>query len=155
MSANILSVIPTDPRWQPATGAADRAVSLATRLAPASPGDPETRIKAKWLDTVTFVDCGENLERINCPECGRVIENEHWVKQMDLRFESGFEDLTLSVPCCGAQTTLDALVYEGPCGFARFEISIWEPGRDRFTDDELAALAEALGHSVRQVMAHI
>jgi hypothetical protein len=47
------------------------------------------------------------------------------------------------------------LDYDWPCGFARFEVAAWNPSRDWFTDDELALFADALGHDVRQIMAHI
>jgi hypothetical protein len=47
------------------------------------------------------------------------------------------------------------LAYEWPCGFASFEIAIWNPGRDWFSNDEMNALQDALGYPVRQVMAHI
>ncbi|XUL90522.1 hypothetical protein ACQ86D_31050 [Streptomyces galilaeus] len=62
----------------------------------------------------------------------------------------------MTAPCCSAATSLDALDYDWPCGFARFEIAVWNPGRlIRFGDDELSAVAEALGHPVRQIRAHI
>ncbi|MFW6692168.1 hypothetical protein [Streptomyces sp. MAR4 CNX-425] len=46
MSDDVLSVIPTDPRWQPA------------------------EIDVTWHDTLTVVDCGQNLQKIGCPHCG-------------------------------------------------------------------------------------
>ncbi|MFC9815536.1 hypothetical protein ACFVJM_26070 [Streptomyces virginiae] len=38
---------------------------------------------------------------------------------------------------------------------ARFEIAVWNPERLWFDDAELAAVAEALGHAVRQVRARL
>lgn len=58
-------------------------------------------------------------------------------------------------PCCAGATTLDALRYEWPCGFARFEIAVWNPERLWFDDAELASVADALGHPVKQVRAHV
>jgi len=50
---------------------------------------------------------------------------------------------------------LTDLDYDWPCAFARFEIEIWNPGRDPFTDGELESIAQAIGHPVRQILAHI
>ncbi|MGW3816932.1 hypothetical protein [Streptomyces sp. NPDC005046] len=40
-------------------------------------------------------------------------------------------------------------------GFARFEIAIWNPGRAWFSDEELTAIGDALGHPERQIRAYI
>ncbi|GAA3805678.1 hypothetical protein GCM10022206_50400 [Streptomyces chiangmaiensis] len=40
-------------------------------------------------------------------------------------------------------------------GFARFEIAIWNPERAWFSDKELTAIGDVLGHPVQQVRAHI
>ncbi|WP_158079535.1 hypothetical protein [Actinomadura sp. CNU-125] len=52
-------------------------------------------------------------------------------------------------------TSLDALEFDWSCGFARFEIAVWNPERIWFGEEEMAALAKALGRSVRQIRAHI
>ena len=151
LSDNILSVIPTDPYWQPGRDAADRAAALAAELAP---GDL-TEVKASFHDTVTVVDCGANLSRIGCPGCGAEIDTGWWGDLLEERVDAGFDDLTVTVPCCGAATALPDLPYDWPCGFARFEIEIWNPDRDWFSEAEMAALAAALGHPVTQVLAHL
>jgi hypothetical protein len=38
VSDDVLSVIPTDPHWQPEQGAADRSASIVEDLAPGLPG---------------------------------------------------------------------------------------------------------------------
>jgi hypothetical protein len=154
VSDNVLSIIPTDPHWQPDQTAADRAAAIIAELAP-DPDGVDVDINIDWHDTITVVDCGANLERIGCPTCGALIDTQWWSDLLEERCDSGFDDLTATVPCCGASTRLDALTYEWPCGFARFEIAIWNPGRDWFTDQEMTAVADALGHPVRQIMAHI
>lgn len=67
----------------------------------------------------------------------------------------GFATLAVTVPCCGAATPLDVLDCHWPCGFARFEIAIWNPERTWFDGDDLTAIADALGHPVKQIRAHI
>jgi hypothetical protein len=59
------------------------------------------------------------------------------------------------VPCCGVATSQDALDYDWPCGFARFEIAVWNPERASFSDEELTAIGNTLGHPVRHIRAHI
>ncbi|WP_193789276.1 hypothetical protein [Streptantibioticus cattleyicolor] len=61
----------------------------------------------------------------------------------------------MRVPCCGSAATLDALHYQWPLGFARFQIAVTNPERIWFTEEELAAVAHQLGHPVRQIRAHI
>ncbi|MEU9978740.1 hypothetical protein [Streptomyces sp. NPDC051014] len=155
MSDDVLSIFPSDPKWLPGKEAADRLASLVERLAPGVPGGMDVEIEVSWHDVVTLVDCGQNLERIGCPLCEGEVATEFWVGLMEKRHEEGFADLAVEVPCCGGTTTLDALDYDWPCGFARFEIAVWNPDRVWFSDDELVLLGDQLGHPVRQVRAHI
>ncbi|MBK6016011.1 hypothetical protein [Streptomyces sp. MBT53] len=162
MSEDVLSVIPTDPHWQPGREAGERAAALVTRLsahhgaaADDLDADEDPRIDVDWYPIPTAVDCGGNLHRIGCPHCGAPIDRE-WYADLVEHHPHGFPTLAVTVPCCAAGTSLDALDYDWPCGFARFEIAVWNPGRlIRFGDDELSAVAETLGHPVRQIRAHI
>lgn len=155
MSDDVLSVIPTDPYWQPDPAAGARAAAIVESLAPGAPDAVEVDIDVTWHDRPAFVDCGQNLERIGCRHCGADIDTDWWGDLMDAHDEDGFATLAVEVPCCGVATTLDALEYEWPCGFARFEIAMWNPERTWFSEEELTALAAALGHPVKQVRAHI
>lgn len=49
----------------------------------------------------------------------------------------------------------DALDFDRPCAFARFEIAVGNPEPGRLTDEQLAAVAKALGHPVRRIRAHL
>lgn len=148
-------MIPTDPHWQPDQAAADRAAAIVAELVPGLPGGADVRIDVTWHDTLTVVDCGANLERIGCPHCGASIDTVWWADLLEGHCEDGFASLAVEVPCCGAATSLDVLDYDWPCGFARLEIAIWNPERLWFSDEELTVLADALGHPVRQVRAHV
>jgi hypothetical protein len=155
MSDNVLSVIPADPRWQPEPSRAEQARDLIETLLPVDPDAVDPEIRISWHQAITVIDCGANLERITCPHCGTDIDTGWWGDLLEERYEAGFDDLSVVLPCCGRGTSLTDLTYDWPCGFARFEIEIWNPGRDWFTDAELAAVAKVIGHPVRQVMAHI
>jgi hypothetical protein len=52
-------------------------------------------------------------------------------------------------------TSLNDLVYDWPMGFAKFRIEVLYPNRGRLTDEELAAVTEALGHPLRQILVHV
>ncbi|MFD8781106.1 hypothetical protein [Kitasatospora sp. NPDC059599] len=152
MSDDVLSVIPADPYWQPEPAAAERAVAVVAGLVEA---DDDAEVEVGWYERPTVVDCGENLERIGCPHCGGLIEPVWWADLSEEHAADGFATLAVTVPCCGSATTLDVLGYDWPCGFARFEIEVWNPERLCFAEAELAVIAAALGHPVRQVRARL
>ncbi|MFD4918757.1 hypothetical protein ACFWNR_36845 [Streptomyces virginiae] len=155
MSEDVLSIIPSDPRWQPDRDAVDRVIALVEELTPGVADGLDVEIDVTWHDVLTAVDCGGNLERIGCPLCQADIDTEWWGDLLEAHCDDGFTTLAIEVPCCGGSTTLDVLDYDWPCGFARFEIAIWNPERLWFSEDELRALADRLGHPVKQIRAHI
>lgn len=155
MSEDVLSIIPTDPWWQPDPATGERAVALVRALEPGDPDGAHTWSELTWHEAVAPVDCGANLERIGCPHCGATVDIEWYAHLLEEHGEGGFTTLAVEVPCCGTATSLDALQYEWPCGFARFEIAVWNPERTWFTDDDLTAVAAALGHPVRQIRARV
>jgi hypothetical protein len=155
VSDDVLSVIPTDPYWQPDRAAADRTAAVVADLAPGVAGGVDAEIDVTWHDTPVVVACGQNLRRIGCPHCGASISTEWWTGLLDDRAGDGFATLATTVPCCGASASLENLEYDWPCGFARFEIAVRNPARAWFGEEELALLGKALGHPVRQVRAHI
>ncbi|MEV5012224.1 hypothetical protein [Streptomyces sp. NPDC055692] len=40
-------------------------------------------------------------------------------------------------------------------GFARFRIAVLNPNRGWLTDEELVSVANAFGHPLRQILAHM
>ncbi|MEU6377651.1 hypothetical protein [Streptomyces sp. NPDC046909] len=154
MSEDVLSVIPTDPYWQPEEAAALRAQALVTELTGGLAPDTSVEIDVDWYELPSVVDSAQNLERIACPRCRGRIDLEWWADLIEDNVD-GFTTLDATAPCCGAAVSLDQLDFDWPCGFARFEIAVWNPELDRLADEELAAVAKALGHPVRQIRAHI
>ena len=154
MSDNYLRLIPKDPAWQPTAQAAQRTVEA---LAPLVPG--ADTVEAEFLDQVTFIDQGANLERVLCPSCRAELDPDWWSAEMargggaELGDQT-FTDLAVTTPCCSAATSLNDLVYEWPAGFASFEVAVLNPQRGWLEPDELSRLGDLLGHPLRQVMAH-
>ncbi|MDW6066043.1 hypothetical protein SAZ11_60075 [Streptomyces sp. FXJ1.4098] len=58
MSDDVLSIIPTDPQWQPGRDAAGRVVSLVEELTPGVVDGVEVEIDVMWHDVVTVSRSG-------------------------------------------------------------------------------------------------
>ncbi|KAA9155906.1 hypothetical protein FPZ12_028710 [Amycolatopsis acidicola] len=149
MSDEILKIVPTNPYWQPHPDDAASLVELVRTFA------REAHIEEYWHQAVEFMDCGSNLAAVGCPHCGARIEFREWDDLMTSRYDNGFTTLEVEVPCCGSESTLNALDYHWPCAFGRFAVELRNPGRAGFTDEELIELARALGHPVLQVRARL
>ncbi|MFG2784922.1 hypothetical protein ACGFY7_44765 [Streptomyces prunicolor] len=131
MSDNFLTVIPTDPYWQPGRAAAHHAKAALSALLP----DADTRrgfAAATWHDTVEAVPCGTD----SGPWWGDAVQERY------------------AVPCCGTETSLNDLTYDWPMGFASFRIEALHPNRDRLTDQDPTSATTAAGHPLRQILAH-
>ncbi|MFG3101453.1 hypothetical protein ACGFZL_13150 [Streptomyces sp. NPDC048182] len=152
MSDNYLTVIPTDPHWQPGEEAGERAAGVLGGMLPDD--DARRGLEARWHDVVQVVDCGSNLERVRCPHCKADLAFDWWGEAVSERYERDFPTLLATVPCCGVDTSLNDLAHAWPMGFARFRVEVLYPGRAWLTDAELAAVAEVLGHPVRQILSH-
>ncbi|MCP3785350.1 hypothetical protein NLX85_18475 [Micromonospora sp. A3M-1-15] len=155
MSDGYIRLIPTDRDWQPAPVAAASASAYVASLFSA-PGDAVERVEDKFYDRVTLIDAGEYTTRITCSRCDGEVTLD-WLG--DLVRQNGslsFDHLNVTVPCCGAVIELDSLRYEEPIGFARFEISAMNPTRAKYEleANELARVADLLGHPVAQILAH-
>src|SRR2546423_660429 len=114
MSDNILSIIPADPGWQPTSEAADAAMAVLRRLVPQLDGFVTTEYRTTWHERVAAVDCGANLERIECPACQNGIDVEWWADLLAERFGIGFTNLAVTVPGCGAEVSLHDLRHDCP-----------------------------------------
>ncbi|MFV2198743.1 hypothetical protein [Nocardiopsis sp. LOL_012] len=151
MSDDVLSALQTDPYWQPGRAAADCVAENTAALAPAASG-----IDVAWYDGPVLVDCGPDLDSIGCSHCGAMVDIGLWVEWLDRAHSGdGFASLAITVPCCGASTSLDALDYDWPCGFARFRIILCNPERDGFDQEESTIPTRELGHPVHQVRTRV
>jgi hypothetical protein len=155
MSDFYASVIPADVLWQPSHEAAAQAEEYVRHAFPDPDGMAQS-IQVSFYDRITAVDAAENLLRITCPGCGARIALD-WYHDLLEEAEGEFDTLAVTVPCCDALLGLDTLLFEWPCGFARFEIAVANPSRPEgaFSAAELDAIAAILGHPVRQILAHI
>jgi len=151
MSDAILSLIPQDPSYVPNASAQASAVSLLRSLAPQA-----DRVKAQVFNNVTFIDQGANFESVHCPGCKIEVEIASWQDWMSKASGSEFCDLSLAMPCCGASTSLNDLIYEWPAGFARFALIIQNPNIGGWlAEEKLAEVDDVVGCKLRQIYARI
>jgi len=102
-----------------------------------------------------FVDCGENLASINCPECNSVIEIDWWSDVMsNLYNEVGFEDLSIKTPCCYKDTSLNNLIYDSSCGFSCIEFDILNPDHN-IPEEFIDKFNNKFGINVRIIRAYV
>jgi hypothetical protein len=148
MSDDFLRLIPTDPQCT----AGDRQLREASALlASFLPQAQEVTFEIK--EQVSFIDPGQNLERIFCPRCGHQVDMGWWADQMDAAYETGFSDLSVKMPCCGATVSLNDLQYDWPAGFARFVLEARNP-REHLNQEKLESLEAILGCKLRRILAH-
>ena len=148
MSDHIIKLIPTDPFFRIDQTKASR---LGKYLAAHTTAES---IKIRLRSRPQFVDCGGNLDRIFCPVCGHILDMDWWTDALDAKYQDGFRSLEVTLPCCGAQRSLNDLQYYFPCGFACVEFELWNPQEepDRACRRELG---KRLGVPVRMIYCHL
>ena len=87
--------------------------------------------------SVSFVDCGQEFEKIVCPNCGKEIELDFWHELMEKANANDFSDLTIQTNCCNTSTDLNSLKYIADCGFAKSRIIVSDPETRKINENEL------------------
>src|SRR5438552_17859642 len=82
MSDNLLQFVPTDPQFQPAPDAAERARTLLETFTPQADS-----VTARFADSVEFFHPGSNGSEIHCPACG-ADASYWWAGAMDTAWKS-------------------------------------------------------------------
>ena len=109
-------------------------------------GVKESRAKT-FGDRLQFIDCGENRQAILCPACEADLDVSWWAHRMDHAWDNdhGFHMCDFAMPCCGATSQLDKLIYRPKQGFARWFVSARDPGREALTSDDISRLEAIAG----------
>lgn len=148
MSEHIVKIIPQNPFYKVSAPALQAVKAFL-----------ETQIHCDFIEvtsseTPVFVDCGTNLEKISCPQCGAELDFGWWGEAMDEAAEDVFISLETEMPCCKKIVSLNDLNYEFPCGFACCLICIYNP--EQFMKDNIIdTVQNILDTGVRIVEAHI
>lgn len=148
MSDYIVKIIPTDCTYSITNKQADHILKLI-----------KSKIKADDIrtfiyETPVFIDCGSNLKAISCPHCGAELDFNWWGESMNTASENHFKELSITMPCCDKESTLNDLLYDFPCGFACIEFYILNPVTN-FDTETLSIIKDLLGNPIRVVHAHI
>lgn len=160
MSDDVLKLIPTDPEYVPSEEAQQSAVAALERLLPEG-----EMCEAETYDRVTFIDQGENLEAVICSGCNARLElyegaqaeaiGSWWGEVMESLEELAPGTISVEMPCCRKSVQLVSLRFDWPAGFARFELSIWNPSIEQnLSAEQLTELQQLLGCNLTQVRAH-
>ena len=117
----------------------------------------EVEVGVEVSEDIQFVDQGVNFESVSCPACGTEIDFKSWKEWMDRSYESKFIDRSITMPCCGCETDLNALRYDWPAGFARFALKAVNPDINNgvLPADKLSVLEGILGCKLRQIGSHL
>lgn len=110
-------------------------------------------IKYIRYDKMIFVDCGTNLERIICPSCGERLSFEWWGNRMDIAYQNDFKDLSIKLPCCEKESSLNKLIFDSPCGFSRWVIEIYNPG-SLITKEIKDEIEKKLRENIKEIRCH-
>ena len=151
MSDSYYKLIPTIPDYVPDVRARRAALARLRVFVP----DAQA-VSAEVREHVEFVPAMGNYETVSCPSCGAVLDDNWWVQAMETAYgEQGFADLRVTVPCCGAATSLNDLTYHFPQGFARFVLSAFEPHIADLEAWQVRELEDILGCKLRKIWVHV
>ncbi len=144
-----MHLIPTDPFFRPSENAVQTAL---TRLQ--AYFTHHENITYSLSNKLSFWCAGENFDRVICMHCQSNIFE--WFTSTVLKETEGFNDLPLTLPCCGVKDSLLRLSFEDDCGFACFGISICEGLHDagntnEINSEELHELETTLGCQLRVI----
>jgi hypothetical protein len=151
MSDDSITFVPIDPRFVPSEKQVSDAVGLASQLF--SDADDISPIRS---ERIRLFDCGSNFEAVYCPACGKELDLEWWGDMMDQDFANGgFDLLSLTMPCCGKQFTLNDLRYDWPQAFGLFGLRIRNANVGHLPNETVGQFAALLGGSVRVVYSYV
>ena len=150
MSDTFLRFTPGDPIHVPSESSRRELVRLMTAGFPDADG-----VHEQEHDEVTFVDAGSNFEVVGCPTCGKELDSGWWGDAMGAAGDSGFADLSVTLPCCAAKSSLNDLRYEMPQAFARYVLEVVNPNVDDVPASLLGKLSQRLGSNLRVVWTRV
>ena len=148
MSDNWLILIPTSPEYVPSKAAQEGAVALFKKIAPEA-----DEICVELSERPSFIDCGGNFQKIECPSCRNKLNTRWWSDWMSQEAELGFPLKPATLPCCGSICSLADLVYDWPQGFARFSLEAMNPNMPDLPESAEREIEAMLGCRLRKFWA--
>lgn len=153
-------VVPKDRDFIPDPDAVEAAAELMERFYP----DRQHGIDKKDSATPKLVTARDAWDSLTCRSCGESVERwdleedddgETWWTLFEAQLDAS-ADATAEVvemPCCGVEVKAGDLDLGAEAAFARFALSIRDPGDDpALKSEQLDAIGEALGCEVRAIL---
>lgn len=148
MSDHILTIIPENPNIILSEEQINQSIQYLSQILHAD------NIDVKHFANPEFIDCGQNLEHIHCPQCHQKLSFEWWSQAMDHAYQHAFQNLSIDMPCCGKTASLDTLYYDAPCGFAKTAIVIWNPN-DTLSTSQIQQISRIFHGRIRLIDSHL
>ncbi|OZG71835.1 hypothetical protein BTA51_19635 [Hahella sp. CCB-MM4] len=161
MSDNYLKLIPTDSQFVPDESTYHDAIACLEKLTPHG-----EKVRLEVYSHLTFIDQGQNFEEIICPTCKAVLRDnidlagktdcQKVFDQIGVQIENEtLENSGIKMPCCNSEVKATDLIFNWPAGFARFELSVLNPGiAGSLSDGDVSQLSRILGCKLMQIWAH-
>jgi len=108
-------------------------------------------LEIKTFDTITFVDCGINLEYVRCPFCHKEAI-KWWASVMTQGEKTGFRNRGIVTPCCERFLMLEEMDYCLSMGFSKYIIEIIEPS-GLLTSSDVYQIGNSLGCPMKKISA--
>lgn len=150
MSDNWVRLVPIEPNWTPAPEAVERAREIWASLVSTAED-----VVARYEEGVVFYDASGNSETVSCPVCRSELATSWWSNAMDQAYMLNFTNLGIVVPCCGARTSLNDLLYDGPAAFGCFSLEAKNPNLAAIPESGRLAVERALQMSLKAIWQHI
>jgi hypothetical protein len=147
MSDFFIIVVPADPAFVPSEDARRAVERLTAEVFPDA-----VAVELRTTRRVEMVWAGSNHTPPSCPFCDADLEEWFWAELRRAPKQDAVS-LAVTLPCCGRPGSLNDLAFaEGfPEAFARFQLSVMNPGVGRVGDDLVRQFAEAFGCPVKIV----
>ena len=156
----VAKIFPADREFVPTDQHKEEALSLFIHQF----ADGETH-EAKTFEHLEFIDQGENMESVTCPACHvRTVLNFFngddpgiiwWYQVTELLAEKPVDQVQTTLPCCRTAVPFTSLEFDWPAGFARFQLSVWNPTSEGDVPAEkLEKLSQVVGAPLKAIWAH-
>ena len=149
-------VVPKDRNFVPEPDAVEAAAELMESFFP----DRQHGVDEEDSETPKLVTARDGWESLKCPECGESVERwdldedddgETWWTLFEAQLEDSDDPVAeiVEMPCCGAELKAGDLDLGDGAAFARFVLTIRDPGDNpALTPEQEEELGSVLGCEV-------
>lgn len=153
-------VVPKDRNFIPGPDAVEAAAELMESFYP----DRQHAIDEEDFGSPKLVTARDGWDSLKCPSCGESVERwdleedddgETWWTLFEAQLDDSDDAVAevIEMPCCGAEVKAGDLDLGEGAAFARFVLSIRDPGDDpALAPEQVAAIGKVLGCEVMGIV---